>query len=98
MASSVDYEPTFPRAGRKQDRPNAPVATAFDYWRVKMYLPFADHLLAELQQRLSQGNERYAMQYLLPDRVQDLNDQRKNAIFSAAQADLEVNMETFHRE
>ena len=38
------------------------------------------------------------MQYLLPDRVQDLNDQRTNAIFSAAQADLEVNMETFHRE
>ncbi len=63
-----------------------------------MYLPFADHLLAELQQRLLQGNERYAIPYLLPDRVEDLNDQRTNAIFSAAQADLEVNMETFHRE
>ena len=62
---------------------------------VNMYLPFADHLLAELQQRLLQGNERYAIQYLLPDRVQDLNDQRTNAIFSAAQADLEVNMENF---
>lgn len=98
MTSSVDVEPTFPRTGRQQNRPNAPAATAFDYWRVNMYLPFADHLLAELQQRLLQGNERYAIQYLLPDRVQDLDDQRTNAIFSAAQADLEVNMETFHRE
>ncbi|KAH3867571.1 hypothetical protein DPMN_030703 [Dreissena polymorpha] len=39
------------------------------------------------------------MQYLLPDRVQDLyNDQQTKAIYSAAQADLEVNMEAFHRE
>ncbi|KAH3892805.1 hypothetical protein DPMN_016935 [Dreissena polymorpha] len=46
--------------------------------------------------RLLQGNKRYAIKYLLPDRVQDLNDQRTNAIVSAAKADFEVNLETFH--
>ncbi|KAH3819125.1 hypothetical protein DPMN_120858 [Dreissena polymorpha] len=56
MASSIDVEPTFPRAGQQQNHTYAPAATAFDYWRVKRYLPFADLLLAELQQRLLQGN------------------------------------------
>ncbi|KAH3855180.1 hypothetical protein DPMN_097743 [Dreissena polymorpha] len=62
MASSVDVEPTFPREGRQQNRPNAAAATAFDYLRINyMFLPFADHLHAELQQQLLQENEKYAI-------------------------------------
>ncbi|XP_052809464.1 52 kDa repressor of the inhibitor of the protein kinase-like [Mya arenaria] len=98
MASSIDVEPTFPRVERQQNRPNAPAANAFDYWRVNMYLPFVDHLLTELQQRLLQRNERYVIQYILPNRIGDLSYQRAEEIFTAAQEDLAVNKETFVRE
>lgn len=98
MAQSIDVLPTFPRAGRQANRPNAPAANASEYWRINMYLPFVDHLLAELDSRLLQGNERYCIQHLLPSRISAITDQQIDDIFDAASPDLNDDRGTFYRE
>jgi hypothetical protein len=59
MAYSVDVQPSLPRGGRQKNRPNAPAQTPTEYWRINMYLPFVDHLVSEMENRLLQNNERY---------------------------------------
>ena len=70
IARDVGIEPSMPRQyGRQRNRPNAPAATPFQFWKTNMYLPFVDHLLVELDARLLQGHGRFKAQYLLPTKV-----------------------------
>jgi hypothetical protein len=70
LAGDVGVDPSMPRHyGRHRNIPNAPADTPSQYWRTNMYLPFVDHLLAELDMRLLQGHARYTAQYLIPIKV-----------------------------
>ena len=77
LATDVNVDPSQPRNvnGRAQHRPNAPANTISEYWRVNMYLPFVDHLRDEIETRLLQEGERFKVQFLIPKRVPELNDQ-----------------------
>ena len=60
IARDVDVEPAMPRQyGRLRNRPNAPGDTPLWYWKANMFLPFADHMLVELSDRLLQANGRF---------------------------------------
>ena len=49
LAETVEVQPSMPRnRGGQRNRPNAPADNPSEYWRLNMYLPFIDHLIAEL--------------------------------------------------
>lgn len=98
LAERVDVQPSMPRGGRQQNRPNAPAQTVSEYWRINMYLPFVDHLVAELGHRLLQGNERFLLQNLLPPKVRNLDNQTISLIFGEVSHDIPADEETFRRE
>lgn len=53
LAETVEVQPSMPRNhGGQRNRPNAPADNPSEYWRLNMYLPFIDHLIAELNLRL----------------------------------------------
>lgn len=71
LADDIGVEATVPRChGRQANRPNAPAQTPSQFWRVNMYLPFVDHLIVELTNRLLNPHGRFTAQYLLPTKVQ----------------------------
>lgn len=99
MARSVGVEPTAPRGGRhQQHRPNVPAGDSSEYWRINMFLPFVDHLLTELDERLLQGHNRYKIQYLLPVHVRDLDAAKIQEIHQVMRNDLECDEASFLRE
>ena len=49
MAEKVGFAPSSPRiAGRQQHSPNTPAIDPKEYFRVKVALPFLDHIISEL--------------------------------------------------
>lgn len=71
IARTVGVEPSMPRNnGRQRNRPNVPANTPSEFWRLNMYLPFIDHLITDLSDRLLQANERYLAQKLIPSQIQ----------------------------
>lgn len=74
IARTVGVEPSMPRNnGRQRNRPNVPANTPSEFWRLNMYLPFIDHLITDLSDRLLQANERYLAQKLIPSQVIELH-------------------------
>jgi hypothetical protein len=54
MAASVDVQPTQPRiAGRQAHRSNIHGNTPEVYYKLNLFLPFMDHLNAELEGQFS---------------------------------------------
>lgn len=59
-------------AARQVHRNNIPADTLEDYWRLNLYLPFMDHLLTELEDRLCNALPRMKAQYLLSHKIAQL--------------------------
>ena len=102
MANSVGVDPSRPRANnnlRQQHRQNVPAATVSEYWRRNLYLPFADHLIAELSDRLIEDGERFNAQYLIPSEINNLTNDIVRSVFDTFEHDLPVaSLEEFQRE
>ena len=66
---ALDYgiDPSSPRtAGRQQHRNNVPVNTPSAYWKRAMYLPFLDHLVTEINEKLMVPLPGFQAQLLIP--------------------------------
>ncbi|XP_052792424.1 52 kDa repressor of the inhibitor of the protein kinase-like [Mya arenaria] len=100
LADDIGVEATVPRChGRQANRPNAPAQTPSQFWRVNMYLPFVDHLIVELTNRLLNPHGRFTAQYLLPTKAAGLTPARTAEIYAVYQPDLPgCDQETFVRE
>jgi hypothetical protein len=62
--------------GRQQHRCNALANTPSEYWKRNLYLPFIDHLIAELTDRLILNEPRFIAQYLIPSALRDLTHEK----------------------
>ena len=73
IAEDLDIEVSMPRIAKRQaQRANTPAATPKDYWRRNLYVPFLDHLITELQDRLCTPQPRLAAEHLLPSNISKL--------------------------
>lgn len=67
LAAKYNIDPMSPRAvGRQAHRSNIPAENPKEYWRLNVFLPFADNLISELQDRLLKPRQRLLVQHLLP--------------------------------
>ncbi|XP_053398293.1 zinc finger MYM-type protein 1-like [Mercenaria mercenaria] len=103
IAADVGVEPSMARnVGRQQNRANAPAQTISAFWKVNMYLPFLDHMLTELNDRLMQANDRFKVQWLIPSQVKvqrtNLPVENCRELFRGVQANLDVDEATCLRE
>ena len=83
-------EPVVPRLCARQTlRANPSVATAEDYWRVTIFIPFLDMLTSELRSRFSSLTQK-AVQglLLLPKHLNKLSTLKVSDIFDAYRKDL----------
>lgn len=70
LAREQDIPVTKPRTtGRQIHRSNTPAQSVEDYWRINLFYPFIDQLIAELQDRLCKPMPRLKAQYLLPSHI-----------------------------
>ena len=54
LAAKYDFVPSKPRtAGRQKHQENAPSQSSAEYWKFNAYLPFVDHLINQLSDRLA---------------------------------------------
>ena len=67
----------------QQNRSNVTVDNPSAYWKLNIYLPFIDHLLAELLT----SEQRYKAQYLLPKKVADLTHDLVNEVYDSYEGD-----------
>lgn len=67
------------------------------YWRLTLYCQFLDHLISQLKDRLLNNEERFKAQFLLPSKVEHLDQLRAVQIFSAYDNDV-VDQEGFIHE
>lgn len=73
LANREGVPVTRPRvAARQCHRNNIPADTVKEYWRLNLYLPFMDHLLFEIQDRLCIALPRMKAQYLLSHKIGQL--------------------------
>ncbi|MES9906785.1 MAG: DUF4371 domain-containing protein [Sedimenticola sp.] len=99
MANEFGIEPAIPRrVGRQRHRANHPGDNPSDYWRVSMYLPFLDHLLQEMDDRLLKNEPRFTAEYLLPSKVNSLTDVMVDTIYDAYHDDLAQGRDSFLEE
>ena len=61
IAAEFDNEPSIPRTtGRQQQhRVNVPATKPESYWQRAVYLPFIDHLIQEMNDRLLSQEDRF---------------------------------------
>lgn len=62
--------------GKQQHRCNAPANTPSEYWKRNLYLPFTDHLISELTDRLILNEPRFIAQYLIPSALRDITHEK----------------------
>jgi hypothetical protein len=75
IAEKEDIEIKKPRTCTKQThRSNTEADTPEKYWRRNLFLPFLDHLIGQLQDRLLTPLPRLKAQYLLPGNIGHLDD------------------------
>ncbi|MES9884352.1 MAG: DUF4371 domain-containing protein, partial [Sedimenticola sp.] len=60
-------------AGRQTARNNVPADSDKEYWRLNLFLPFIDHLIVELEERLKNPLPGLSAQYLLPEKLSGLS-------------------------
>jgi len=73
IGTKHDVAATVPRVvARQRHRGNAPANTPSEYWKRNLYLPFVDHLITELTDRLVINEDRFSAQYLIPSELSGL--------------------------
>ena len=99
IAGRAGVVPEFPRNQLIQrNRPNVPADNAKDYWQRSMYLPFVDHLIAELDTRLLASSDRFKAQYFLPRNIQALNDNVVDELYGIFQRDIIIPRQQFRND
>ncbi|XP_076076084.1 52 kDa repressor of the inhibitor of the protein kinase-like [Mytilus galloprovincialis] len=99
LADSVDVVPSMPRgATRQQHRVNVPAAGPKDYWKRVLFIPFIDHLLQELRDRLIKNEDRFVVQYLIPSKLENCSLQVVDRLFNTFTEDLPSDRDTFNIE
>ncbi|XP_071123584.1 52 kDa repressor of the inhibitor of the protein kinase-like [Mytilus edulis] len=99
LAATVNTDPSMPRnRGAQRNRPNAPAQTPSEYWKLNMYLPFVDHLIAELNTRLLTAEPRYVAQKLIPKNIDQLTLAVGDIIFNEYADDAHVTKDEFRSE
>ncbi|CAG2203332.1 unnamed protein product [Mytilus edulis] len=63
-----------------------------------MFLPFLDHLIQELTRRLVSNEDRFSAQYLIPTKLNGINQEVINTLFVTFRNDLNVNNVAQFRE
>lgn len=99
FATNVDVSPKAPRTTPRQtQRSNTPAHTPMDYWRLNVYLPFLDHIITQLSDRLCKPLPRLCAQYILPDFIdrltadiwQNIKEEYEPLLPSPTSADVEL--------
>jgi hypothetical protein len=75
-ASAIGVEPSQPRAvGRQRHRANAPTQSVEDYYKVNIFYPFVDHIIAQLNDRFSENMKDVLFaSYFIPTKLYLLTD------------------------
>lgn len=85
-------EPETPRASsskKQKYRANAPATSAEDYYKVNVYYPFVDHVIAHLQSRFPQELKNALLGFhLMPEHLHSLTEEEENDIMKEFQEDL----------
>lgn len=99
IAEQFDLMPTIPRrTPRQQNRANVPANTPSEYWKRALFYVFMDHIIQQMDERLLGAEVRYQGFFLLPPRLQSLNDVKLDAIFNAFKTDIPGDFNFFKRE
>ncbi|CAG2189409.1 unnamed protein product [Mytilus edulis] len=99
VADTVEEVPVMPRAaGRQCHRVNVPAETPSQYWKRAMFLQFLDHLIQELTRRLVSNEDRVSAQYLIPTKLDGINQEVINTLFETFRDDLDINNVAQFRE
>ncbi|XP_052799078.1 uncharacterized protein LOC128230674 [Mya arenaria] len=99
IAAELDIIPSRPRrAGRQNHRANPDVDTVSDYWRITLFNVFLDHLIQKIETCILSNKDRFAAQYLLPNRLPDLQDKMLPSIYGAYVPDLQHSFRGFGNE
>ena len=73
LGEEYNVVPSAPRIVRRQQhRANTPAESACEYWRLKVFLTFIDHLISQLEDRLLKPLPRLKAQLILPKYVDSL--------------------------
>lgn len=89
LAQRLDVRPRTPRqAGRQVHRENVAADNVSQYWKRAMYLPFLDHLLQELRDRLITPQERFVAEYLIPSKLAAFDDAKSDRILHEYRGDI----------
>ena len=67
IAAAYNIDPSIPRrTGRQQHRTNVEAGTPSAYWKRAVYLPFLDHLVNEINEKLVMPLPGFQAQLLTP--------------------------------
>ena len=87
-----EEEPEMPRASsskKQKHRANAPASCAKDYYKINVYFPFVDHVIAHLKSRFPEELKNALLGFhLLPEHLHSLTDEEENDIMNEFQDDL----------
>ena len=99
LADKFDLQPTMPRrAPRQQNRANLPANTPSEYWKRALFYVFMDHLIQQLDERLLGAEDRYQAFFLLPFRLQRLDDAKIASIYETFKTDIPGDFDFFKAE
>ncbi|XP_046583681.1 52 kDa repressor of the inhibitor of the protein kinase-like [Haliotis rubra] len=89
VGQNHDVEAKIPRlAGRQRHRVNVPAETPQVYYKRALYLPFVDHLLSEIEDRLVAPEGRFLAQGLIPSKLLALTADVEHEILAHYAAEL----------
>jgi len=89
LADTIEEAPSIPRgATRQRHRVNVPAENPSQYWKRAMYLPFLDHLIQELTNRLVTNEDRFCVQYLIPKKLSGLTRELTEKLYETFSDDL----------
>ena len=85
MSTEIGSEEGMPRVKRgRQTRPNPEVASACDYWRVTITIPFSDSIISEMESRFAEDKRaHFELCALLPEVIREQDVQATCNILSS---------------
>lgn len=78
-------------ARRQCHRGNVPGDNPSEYWKRNLYLPFVDHLVNELNDRLVQNKNQFSAQYLIPSQIGNITRAKMTELYDTFGEDLPAN-------
>ena len=89
LADTIEEAPSIPRgATRQRHRVNVPAENPSQNWKRAMYLPFLDHLIQELTNRLITNEDCFYVQYLIPKKLSGLTRELTEKLYETFSDDL----------